>query len=271
MRLVILTSEGLEHRYVVSVLADNFPDALKAVVVARPQPQQVLAKIRKHLKQYTPPQLCSRGLAKCYLAMTRKAGRREEAFARQLFAGNQSVSMPRPELLRIVPSHNGKECEALLKEVRPDIIAVYGTAVIKPHIIKLAGVRALNMHTGISPRYRGSDTVFWPLYNEEPEWIGVTVHVLDEGIDSGPIIYTGRPEIDDEDDEDRLFAKCTIVGAGLYAEAIRRVMAGVAQLIPQELTTGRQYKLVDRTVFAERRVKQLLNGGLLARFARQGK
>lgn len=264
MRLVILTGEGLEHRYVVSVLAKRFPDALKAVVVARPQ-QSMLAEIGTHLKRYTPAQFSSRVVARCYLAMTRKAARRKDAFARLFFSGNPSVAMPRPELLSIVPSHNGEECEALLKEIRPDVIAVYGTAIIKPHIFELAGVRALNLHTGISPRYRGADTVFWPLYNGEPEWIGVTVHVLDEGIDSGPIISTGRPEIDAGDDEDRLFAKCTRVGADLYAEAIRRVMAGEARWTPQDLAAGRQYRLVERTVFAERRVERLLRSGLLSR------
>src|SRR5262245_43859948 len=204
MRLAILTGEGLEHRYVASVLEQNFPDGLKAVIVARPQ-RAVIGEARKQLERYTPPQICSRVIAKSYLAVTRRNARRERIFARELFGGNRSPATPRPELVRVVPSHNGKECEALLRNLRPDIIAVYATAIIRPHIFSLARIRTLNMHTGIAPRYRGSDTVFWPLYNQEPEWVGVTIHVLDQGVDSGPVIATARPAIDDQDDEDRLF------------------------------------------------------------------
>jgi methionyl-tRNA formyltransferase len=179
------------------------------------------------------------------------------------------LDLPRPELLRIVPSHNGEECAALLKEIRPDVIAVYATAIIRPHIFELAGQCALNLHTGICPRYRGTDAVFWPLHNEEPEWVGVTVHVLDEGVDSGPIIFTGRPRIDVDDDEDSLFAKCTVVGADLYAKAIDQAATGRIRSTPQDLSEGRQYRLVDRNLFAERRVERLLDRGLLSRFARE--
>jgi len=268
MRLVILTGEALDHRYVVSVLAQQFPDALKAIVVERPG-QPLLAEIGKLRARYTPAQLWSRVVARSYLAATRKKARREREFARRFFAGNRSEPMPRPDLLRVVPSHNGEECEALLRELRPDVIAVYGTAIIEPRIFSLAGSWALNMHTGICPRYRGCDTVFWPLHNEEPEWIGVTVHVLEEGIDSGPILSTGRPTIEDDDDEDSLFAKCTVEGADLYAEAIRQATAGLARPTSQDVSTGRLYRLVDRTIFAERRVERLLAGGLLSRAAKR--
>ena len=268
MRLVMLTGEGPEHRYVASVLAEQFPDDLKAIVVA-PPPGQVWAGTTRYLKKYTPVQICSRVLDICYLAMTRQAVHRQQALERQLLADGQVVTTPSRRLLRAVPSHNGTECEALLKDVLPDILLVYGTTIIKPHIFSLARVLALNLHTGIAPRYRGADTIFWPLYNEEPEWVGVTVHVLDEGVDSGPVIFTGRPEIDPRDDEDHLFAKSTIVGAGLYVEAIRRVMAGTAEWRPQQIATGCQYRFVDRSVFAEMRVRRLLQDGLLARFARQ--
>jgi methionyl-tRNA formyltransferase len=129
----------------------------------------------------------------------------------------------------------------------------------------------LNMHTGISPRYRGSDTIFWPLYNREPQWIGTTVHQLDAGIDSGPILATVRPTIEPTDDENSLFAKCVMVGADAYITVIAAVAAGTAQPLPQELSAGREYRFVDRTVAAERRVRRLLDQGLLRDVAAAGR
>ncbi len=267
MRLVILTGDDLEHRYVTAMLAEAFPDALKAIVIANPKPQPLRSRIAKYSRRYSTSQLRSRVLAKLYGICTRQKARRAAVCAGHFFPSHRSCPIVCADLVRIVNSHNGSDCEALLDEIRPDIIAVYGTAKIKAPVIRLASVRALNMHTGISPRYRGSDTVFWPLHNQEPEWVGVTIHALDEGIDSGPIILTGRPQLAPPDDEDSLFAKCVIVGARLYVEAIRRVAAGNGSFVPQRLEQGRQYRFADRTVAAEIRVKRLLSRGLLADFA----
>jgi methionyl-tRNA formyltransferase len=166
-------------------------------------------------------------------------------------------------LIRRVPTHNGPAAVELLQSIAPDIIAVYGTAIIRAPIIRLAGRCILNMHTGISPRYRGADTVFWPLHNAEPEWIGVTIHELTEGVDAGPILQVGRPKITDDDDEDSLFAKCVILGTELYVSAVRAVASGDTASRPQDIGEGREYRFVDRTIWAELRVRRLLARGLL--------
>ncbi|HMC19428.1 MAG TPA: hypothetical protein VKH16_09365, partial [Gemmatimonadales bacterium] len=90
---------------------------------------------------------------------------------------------------------------------------------------------------------------------------------LDEGVDSGPILRTGRPVIAGDDDEDSLFCKCVIVGAQLYERAIREVATDARHYAPQDLRQGHEYRFVDRTLAAERRVRRLLRGGLLRRFA----
>jgi methionyl-tRNA formyltransferase len=165
--------------------------------------------------------------------------------------------------VRVVPSHNGPECVDLLTELRPDVIAVFGTLVLKPPVIKAARTAILNMHTGLSPRYRGTDTTFWPLHNGEPEWVGVTVHVLDAGIDSGPILRTARPELAADDDDASLFAKCVQVGTPLYVDAVRDALAGHVGGEVQHLEDGRNYLGVERTVGAELRVRRKLRDGLL--------
>ena len=106
-------------------------------------------------------------------------------------------------------------CQALLDELQPDIIITYGTLIIRPAIIAKAKCSMINMHTGLSPNYRGSDTIFWPLHNEEPEFIGVTIHRVDTGINSGAILRTAHPDIGADDDEHTLFAKAVQVGTPL--------------------------------------------------------
>jgi folate-dependent phosphoribosylglycinamide formyltransferase PurN len=263
MGLVVLSNEGIEHRYVVGAIADAFPDQLDAIIVCDKADRSFRQRLAAYRRRYSYRQLASRVLARAYRAFTRADSRRADAYRRVLFPGGDPGRLPRQDIVRRVPSHNGAEILALLDELRPDVIAVYGTAIIRPPVIRTARRAILNMHTGISPRYRGTDTVFWPLHNQEPEWVGVTIHQLDEGIDSGPIISIGRPEIEAGDDDASLFAKCVAVGAPLYVDAIRAALAGTLSGEAQQLEEGRNYLGVERTVGAELRVRRLLRKGLL--------
>jgi len=266
LRLVILTAEGLEHRYVANVLARAFPHELRAIVVAQRASRSFRGQVRGWVRRYSGTQLVSRICARAYALLSGRLRRRRATYARYLSPGGP-LEWDRGDLVRRVPSANGDECRALLRDLKPDVIAVYGTAVIKAPVIRLAGRAILNMHTGLSPHYRGADTIFWALHNQEPQAVGVTVHALDEGVDSGPIVRAGRPVIARDDDEDSLFCKCVILGAQLYEQAIREVATDARHYAPQDLRQGHEYRFVDRTVAAERRVRRLLRGGLLQRFA----
>jgi hypothetical protein len=75
-----------------------------------------------------------------------------------------------------------------------DLYIVFGASFIKGWLIKfLVENRALNIHMGLSPYYRGSSCNFWALYDNRPEYVGATIHLLSEGLDSGPILYHAVP------------------------------------------------------------------------------
>ena len=61
--------------------------------------------------------------------------------------------------------------------------------------------------------------IFWCLLNEEKH-VGVTVHYIDEGIDSGPIIYRRKIKVTRLDTEDTLYWKCVREGENLLEAAI---------------------------------------------------
>ena len=77
----------------------------------------------------------------------------------------------------------------------PDVVLVFGTGLLKRPLLDRFPGRVLNIHLGLSPYYRGAGTNFWPLVNGEPEYCGATIHFLDDGVDTGPIIAHVRPEI----------------------------------------------------------------------------
>lgn len=266
MRLAVLTGLGLEHRYVTGRLLATFGSEVAAVIVAREAPRTLRARWRSYRRRYTWRQIASRVAAKLYRRLARLDERRTRALERILFPAGDWARVPPAELLHTVTAHNAPDALALLDTLQPDVIAVYGTAVIREPVMARARRAVLNMHTGLSPQYRGADTVFWPLYYGEPEWIGTTIHQLDRGIDSGPVLATVRPPIDPGDDEDTLFAKCVVAGTAAYVRVLADVRAGTATPQPQDLARGREFRFVDRTVAAERRVARLLRRGLLADF-----
>ena len=80
-------------------------------------------------------------------------------------------------------------------KLKPDLILVYGTSIIKGNFIKIFDKKIINIHLGLSPYYRGSGTNFFPFVNNEPEFCGVTFMFLDAGVDTGNIIHQIRPNI----------------------------------------------------------------------------
>lgn len=263
MSLVILTADGIQHRYVTNSITSALGSQVTAIILADPPHNNVLENAQRIRKKYSVGQVISRVGARSYRIATRADARRATTYRRLLFPHGDPGVFDRPDLVRTVPFHNGQASLGLLANLKPTVIAVYGTQIIRTPVIEMATTGIFNMHTGISPRYRGSDTIFWALHNAEPEWVGVTIHELDEGTDSGPIIDIGRPDIEPDDDEDSLFAKCVVLGAGLYVEALRNALEGTSSGRPQSLEDGHNYLSVLRTIRAELRVRRLLKSGLL--------
>ena len=80
-----------------------------------------------------------------------------------------------------------------------DIFVVFGSSYIKGWLIEfLVQNNALNIHMGLSPYYRGSSCNFWALYDNRPEFVGATIHLLSRGLDSGPILYHAIPKLERE-------------------------------------------------------------------------
>tara|TARA_Y100000816_G_scaffold291312_1_gene282308 strand:- start:2123 stop:2914 length:792 start_codon:yes stop_codon:yes gene_type:complete len=85
---------------------------------------------------------------------------------------------------------NKKPLKSLTKFLDSDIYVVFGSSYIKSDLIDfLIKKKALNIHMGVSPFYRGTDCNFWALNDNNPHLVGGTIHYISKGLDSGPILY----------------------------------------------------------------------------------
>ncbi len=94
-----------------------------------------------------------------------------------------------PEKKTRVATVNSEECIALLKELNPDVVMVNGTRIISRKVLDSTKAVFINMHTGITPKYRGVHGGYWALVKNDAANCGVTVHLVDKGIDTGGVLY----------------------------------------------------------------------------------
>jgi methionyl-tRNA formyltransferase len=117
----------------------------------------------------------------------------------------------------------------LVREQRPAMLAVACFPWLLPRAwVELAPRGALNIHPSLLPAYRGPDPIFWQLREGETR-TGVTVHRVDQGVDTGPIVAQADVSFPDGLTRDALEARLAEAGARLLAEALRSAAPGRPQ------------------------------------------
>lgn len=103
------------------------------------------------------------------------------------------------DLVKNVKSVNSAETKEIIESINPDIIIVNGTRIISEEILLSTKATFLNTHAGVTPKYRGVHGGYWALTQKDYENCGVTVHLVDKGIDTGGILYQDTIVIDKND------------------------------------------------------------------------
>lgn len=104
--------------------------------------------------------------------------------------------------------------------------------IFRPRITNLPPLGTINCHAGKLPFYRGRNILNWALINDEKEF-GITVHYIDEGIDTGDIIEQRLYPIDDQDTYKTLLDKAIVACADILYDSIKQIQYGIAKRIEQ--------------------------------------
>jgi methionyl-tRNA formyltransferase len=122
--------------------------------------------------------------------------------------------------------------------------------ILKPEIFTIPRIATVNVHFGIAPHYRGEHTIFWPLYFGDYENIGVTLHQINKGIDSGGILAQGFPALEMYDTEATLWAKSSRIAVNMVSDLLDAAQKGKIQGRKQD-SQGRLFLRRDRKIWRD--------------------
>jgi methionyl-tRNA formyltransferase len=127
------------------------------------------------------------------------------------------------------------DLEPLAGEVRGETLLSVGFGLILPRAVLDATALCLNVHGTLLPKYAGMLTLNWALVRGERE-SGVTVHQMDEGVDTGPILLQRRFPLSRFETARSLYRKTLELEPEVVVEALALVEAGRATFTPQDLS-----------------------------------
>lgn len=131
------------------------------------------------------------------------------------------------------PRINSDEFLNSIKHYRCDLfVSMSFNQIFRQRTIDYPPLGTINCHAGKLPFYRGRNILNWALINDENEF-GITVHYMDEGIDTGDIILQRCYPITDQDDYSTLLGRAYEGCADLLSDAVQLIHAGVVARTPQ--------------------------------------
>jgi methionyl-tRNA formyltransferase len=158
------------------------------------------------------------------LPVLRHRGKRRRASIRK--AASVDTRPRAPDF--VVPSVNDDLTISLLTELHPSVVVVHGTRIIARPLLNSLDCPVLNVHAGLTPRYRGVHGGYWALAEHHPEWVGTTVHLVDPGIDTGGILGQVTFTVTDEDSIGTYADLHLVHGLPLLAAQVEKVLEGEA-------------------------------------------
>lgn len=194
MKIVLLAGKGESSLYLYNKLNKKFP--IDYVIIENGV--STLKLIRSRIKRFGLIKVINQLFFQTIIITTLKLFSKSRIKEIKKQFELESKNIPIKKLINI-NSVNSNECLKYLKEINPELIIVNGTRIISKNILSNIPVKFINTHVGITPQYRGVHGAYWALVNNDKENCGVTVHLVDEGIDTGDLIKQSIINVTDQD------------------------------------------------------------------------
>lgn len=171
-------------------------------------------------------------VAAVYTQPDRPAGRGQEIQTSPVKRAALAASLPVRQPRSLRPAEEA----AALAALKPPAIVVAAYGLLLPQaVLDIPPLGCLNVHPSLLPRYRGASPIIGTLLAGDSE-TGVTVMLLDAGMDTGPVLVQEREPVQPTDTAGSLGMRLAQLGARLLVQVLPRWAAGELSLTPQDNT-----------------------------------
>lgn len=156
----------------------------------------------------------------------------------KLLAEKYSIPILQPEKI--------ENCKLKIENCKPDliIVAAYGQ-ILPKEILEIPQKGSLNVHPSLLPKYRGATPIQYAILNDDKE-TGVTIILMDEKMDHGPILAQRKLKIEEDESALILHDKLANLGANLLIETISKWQKGLLKPLSQDETKAIYTKILTR-------------------------
>ena len=191
--IVAITSGGPHAWIMINALREQFGDF--AVIVEDGETSDVFWRRRRKL--LGPMKVASMQAARLPIKVTKRGT--DTVIQEMIETQGLQPEPPKDLPLIHVPSVNSDAARDALRNLDPAAVFVVSTRMIGKRTLNSVSAPFINYHSGINPAYRGMYGGYFALANGAPEHFGATVHLVDEGVDTGDILYQSHLEADRRD------------------------------------------------------------------------
>jgi methionyl-tRNA formyltransferase/peptidoglycan/xylan/chitin deacetylase (PgdA/CDA1 family) len=223
---------GLPNVRPVAALLDTAPAGLKRRFrnlrrnIRREGPTYLVLRPLRGLRRLSDGLVASAVVSRDEVSKVLQAAFPERSFSLSQLADRHGFAVLK------VGNLNGASAIAACKSLDADLGIVIGTRILARKIFSVPRMGCINLHKGKVPEYRGMPPGFWELYDGAPS-AGVTVHFVDDGLDTGDVIGASEIPIRPTDTLESLQEKLHAEGSRLLAAAVQSLQAGTAVRTPQ--------------------------------------
>jgi methionyl-tRNA formyltransferase len=140
-----------------------------------------------------------------------------------------------------VDSLNSEEAANKIRLLKPKAVFVASTGILRKPLLDACGCPVVNYHSGINPAYRGINGGYFALANGEPENFGVTLHLVDLGVDTGPVLAKNWIPVAANDNMQTYMTLMAAKSQELVVETMAKVLDGQAKPLPPSPLPSNQY------------------------------
>jgi methionyl-tRNA formyltransferase len=134
----------------------------------------------------------------------------------------------------------------VIRSLTPDLLVVVAFGqILKKGLLETSRLGAVNIHASLLPRYRGAAPIHWAILNDEAK-TGLTAMVMDEGLDTGPILLQREVPIGREETAGELHDRLSVLAGDLLLEAIEGLADNRLREEPQDNSRATYAPKIER-------------------------